>query len=115
VLWSGVADLARTYEERVDLRRTLKRILGGSPAKRPEAYRGRSPLFHVERLACPVLVIHGTRDEQVPVEHGLTIYRELRERGAAVDLHLYEGCGHLLPYLVHEAAVDRMFDWIAQE
>src|SRR5690606_9642680 len=31
VLWGGVADLARTYEERVDLRRMLKRVIGGSP------------------------------------------------------------------------------------
>lgn len=33
VLWSGVSDVERTYHERTDLRRTLKRVLGGSPAQ----------------------------------------------------------------------------------
>lgn len=112
VLWAGVADLARTYDERVDLRRTLKRLLGGSPAKQPDAYRERSPLARADALACPVLVIHGTRDEQVDVGHGLAMHRELAARGVPVGLHLYEGYGHLLPPLVFDAAVDRLFDWI---
>lgn len=117
VLWSGVADLARTYEERVDLRRTLKRILGGTPAKVPYAYRARSPLHLAEQLVCPVLVGHGTLDEQVDVGHGVAMYQRLLElgRSPAVDIHLYEGYGHLLPYLVHEAAVDRMFDWVRRD
>jgi dipeptidyl aminopeptidase/acylaminoacyl peptidase len=111
VLWGGVADLARTYEERVDLRRTLKRILGGTPAKRPEAFRERSPLHLAERLRCPTLVVHGTVDVQVGVGHGLSMVERLRALGAPVDLHLYEGQGHILPYPVFDAAVDRMLEW----
>ncbi|WP_199615281.1 alpha/beta hydrolase family protein [Paenibacillus alkalitolerans] len=112
ILWGGVADLARTYEERVDLRRLLKRIIGGSPAKRPEAYQARSPLWLADRLSCPVLIVHGTKDVQVNVGHGLSMYRRLQDLGVPTDLHLYEGYGHHLPYLVHEAAIDRMYDWI---
>lgn len=112
VLWGGVADLARTYEERIDLRRMLKRVLGGSPAKRPEAFAERSPLRLADRIRCPVLIIHGTRDKQVDAEHGWSMHRRLRELGSPPEMHLYEGCGHLLPYLVHEAAIDRMLDWV---
>ncbi|MCI3924635.1 prolyl oligopeptidase family serine peptidase [Paenibacillus sp. TRM 82003] len=115
ILWAGVADLARTYDERVDLRRTLKRLLGGSPAKQPDAFRERSPIALVDRIACPVLVIHGTRDEQVDVGHGLAMQQALTARGAPVDLHLYERYGHLLPHLVYDAAVDRMYDWIDRD
>ena len=114
VLWSGVADLARTYEERVDLRRTLKRILGGTPAKRPEAYRERSPLALAPRLRCPTLVVHGAEDPQVDVGHGLAMYEALRALGAPVDLHLYEGFAHLFPYAAHQAAVDRMAAWLLE-
>ncbi|TLS50957.1 S9 family peptidase [Paenibacillus antri] len=111
IVWGGVADLARTYEERVDLRRTLKRILGGTPARRPEAFRERSPLHLAERLRCPTLVVHGTVDVQVDVGHGLSMVERLRALDAPVDLHLYEGLGHILPYPVFDAAVDRLLAW----
>ncbi|WP_309121911.1 prolyl oligopeptidase family serine peptidase [Paenibacillus sp.] len=111
VLWGGVADLARTYEERVDLRRTLKRILGGTPTKRPEAFRERSPLHLAERLRGPTLVVHGTIDVQVDVGHGLSMVERLKALDAPFDLHLYEGLGHILPYPVFDAAVDRLLAW----
>lgn len=112
VLWGGVADLARTYEERVDLRRMMKRVIGGSVGKVPDAYRERSPLTHAERIPCPTLIIHCTADQQVDVGHGLSMYHKLKELNRPVKMHLYRGYGHHLPYLAHEAAVDRMADWI---
>lgn len=112
VLWGGVADLARTYEERVDLRRTLKRIVGGSPAKRPEAYRDRSPLLLAERLRCPVLLMHGTEDAQVSFAHSRLMSDRFQALSRPADMHVYEGYGHLLPYAVHEAAVERMCAWL---
>lgn len=111
-LWSGVSDLARTYEERVDMRRMLKRVIGGSPAKLPEAYRERSPEALVPRIGCPTLVIHGTNDMQVDFEHGRRMYERLLEAGVPADFHRYEGLGHHLPPDVHEAAIARTFDWI---
>lgn len=113
VLWSGVSDLAVTYEERVDLRRMLKRVVGGSPAKSPEAYRSRSPVSYASRIRCPVLVIHGTDDQQVEFSHGLRIFGRLRESGASVEMFTYEGYGHHFPVPVHEEAIRRMFEWIA--
>jgi len=114
VLWGGVADLARTYEERIDLRRMMKRVVGGSTGKVPEAYKERSPLAYAERIPCPTLIIHCTADKQVDVGHGLRMYHRLEAAGRPVKMHLYEGYGHHLPYLAHEAAIDRMFDWIEQ-
>ena len=34
------------YRERVDLRRMMKRVIGGTPDKYPEEYEWRSPLFY---------------------------------------------------------------------
>lgn len=114
VLWSGVSDLVQTYRERPDLRRTLKRMVGGSPDKLPEEYKKRSPLEWADRLECPVLIIHGTEDEQVPYSQGLSMYERLRELQHEVELHRYEGLGHLFPLSVHEEAVRRMIDWMEQ-
>ncbi|WP_276352322.1 alpha/beta hydrolase family protein [Cohnella caldifontis] len=111
-VWGGVSDLARTYEERPDLRKMLKRVVGGSPAKAPEAYAARSPLAMADRIGCPVLVIHGTEDAQVDFSHGTSFYERLKQLGKDADRHFYEGLGHHLPDEIHEAAVDRMFHWI---
>ena len=45
VTWGGVSDMFLTYEERNDLRRMMKRVIGGTPTKVPEEYRFRTPLY----------------------------------------------------------------------
>ncbi|MBP1931371.1 alpha/beta hydrolase family protein [Ammoniphilus resinae] len=112
ILWSGVSDLSQTYEERKDLRRMLKRVLHGTPARNPQAYQQRSPIRLAEDIPCPVLIIHGTKDQQVDYSHGLHMYQKLKELGKKVDLHTYEEQGHLFPYSIHELASKRLIQWI---
>ncbi|WP_098746612.1 alpha/beta fold hydrolase [Paenibacillus sp. EZ-K15] len=112
ILWSGVSDLAQTYEERIDLRRMMKRIIGGTPTKFPERYLLRSPIHYADRIQCPVLIVHGTRDEQVLVEHSYRMLDKLQEQGHRPEAHLYEGLGHHFPPPQHAAAINRMFDWL---
>jgi dipeptidyl aminopeptidase/acylaminoacyl peptidase len=113
VLWSGVADVERTYHERTDLRRTLKRVLGGSPRAVPGAYLARSPLSNANKLSCPVLIMHGTSDTQVNYSHGTRMYHWLKRRGANVTFHAYGGQDHHFHQRIHESAVNNMFDWLA--
>ena len=108
----GVSDLAQTYEERIDLRRMMKRVIGGTPAKVPEQYLLRSPIHYADRIRCPVLLVHGTRDEQVLVEHSYRMLDKLQEQGHQPEAHLYEGLGHHFPSPRHAAAINRMFDWL---
>lgn len=112
ILWSGVSDLAQTYEERIDLRRMMKRVIGGTPTKFPERYLLRSPIHYADRIVCPVLIVHGTRDEQVQVEHSYRMLDKLQELGHQPEAHLYEGLGHHFPPPQHAAAINRMFDWL---
>ncbi|MNX27798.1 Prolyl oligopeptidase family protein [compost metagenome] len=112
IIWSGVSDLAQTYEERITLRRMLKRVLGGTPARLPEAFASRSPIVLASRLHCPVLIIHGTRDEQVDYSHGSKMYERLMELGLPAELHTYPNYGHHFPSDIHLEAVNRMFEWI---
>jgi dipeptidyl aminopeptidase/acylaminoacyl peptidase len=112
VLWGGVSSLSHTYEERIDLRRMLKRVIGGTPAKKPLAYHERSPIDLAPKISCPVLIMHGRADTQVSVGHGLRMYQRLRILSKKTSLHLYEGYGHHLPYAIHNEAINRMFSWI---
>lgn len=112
ILWSGVSDLAQTYEERIDLRKMFKRVIGGSPMKTPESYIARSPIAMAEQIQCPTLIIHGTGDTQVNFSHGVQMNTKLQETGANVTFHQYEGLGHHFPENIHQIATERMFRWI---
>ena len=112
ILWSGVSDLTKTYEERVDLRRMFKRVIGRTPTKFPELYEARSPIHMVEQIQCPTLVIHGTKDEQVLVTHGENMFKKLKHNNKNATYHRYDGYGHHFPIKVHNQAVKKMFQWI---
>jgi dipeptidyl aminopeptidase/acylaminoacyl peptidase len=112
VLWGGVTNLTQTYEERVDLRRMLKRVIGGSPAKVAYDYQTRSPICLAKDINCPVLIIHGCQDIQVNISHGRNMYSRLMELGKDVTMHTYEEYGHHFPPLIHQLATKRMFSWI---
>lgn len=112
VAWGGVADLAAIYEERQDLRRMLRRVLGGTPTRVPEAYVARSPLSMAPNIHQPVLIVHGTEDIQVSVSHATRLHHLFTELERNATLWLYDGYGHHLPPAVHASVVKRMMDWI---
>lgn len=112
VLWGGVSDLKATYDERVDLRRMLRRVLGGTPRKVPQEYMRRSPIVLAEQIPCPVLIMHGTADRQVAFSHGLTMFQQLIDLGKPVTFHRFEEGDHHLPSHEHSQAVQEMFAWL---
>ena len=89
VVWAGVSDLRLTYEERVDLRKMLRRVVG-HPRKQEEAYIERSPVFRAAEIKCPVLIIHGTEDENVGVLHARRLADALQACGKPYELWLAE-------------------------
>ncbi|RXT02852.1 S9 family peptidase [Ammoniphilus sp. CFH 90114] len=115
VVWGGVSDMVLTYEERVDLRRMLKRVIGGPPWKKPEEYRYRSPLYRVEELKAPVLIVHGAEDRLVGVEHAHRLSSALHKAGIQYTMRIYEGLGHLFPPEERERAVVSMFSWMEEQ
>jgi dipeptidyl aminopeptidase/acylaminoacyl peptidase len=111
VIWGGVSDLFQTYEERVDLRRMLKRVVG-NPRKQPEAYVQRSAVYWADRLRPPVLIVHGTLDPQVGIEHARKLAAALEKAGKPYAMELYEGLAHRFPKEEDERALDAIFAWI---
>lgn len=109
----GVSDMFLTYEERVDLRRMLRRVVG-HPRKDPEAYRFRSPLCWAERIGRPVLILHGTDDPLVGVEHARRLAKTLTALGKPCELRLFDGLGHRFPPREEEAMLDAVTDWFAR-
>lgn len=71
------------------------------------------PYDEVIRYAGPVLVIHGTEDQTVPLSEGQGYVRALETRGGAVTEHLWvEGADHPWPQWKHRQLIfDRTVDW----
>lgn len=110
-VWSGVSDLLLTYEERVDMRRMLKRVVG-HPRKDTTAYVERSPLAWAGRIRRPVLILHGTADSNVGVAHAHGLAKALEAAGVPHRLQLFAGTGHLFPDAEESAAVAMIDAWV---
>jgi dipeptidyl aminopeptidase/acylaminoacyl peptidase len=53
---------------------------GGGPSDRPDVYRYRSPLFHVDNLRIPLLVNVADNDEDVTIDEAIQLVDALRAR-----------------------------------
>jgi dipeptidyl aminopeptidase/acylaminoacyl peptidase len=91
----GLADLERfvaggthKFEERY-----LFQLIGPYP-EAAATYRERSPIHHVDDIACPVILFQGLEDEIVPPEQAEMIVAALKRRGLAHAYLAFEGEQH---------------------
>jgi dipeptidyl aminopeptidase/acylaminoacyl peptidase len=66
----------------------------GSPAENYDAYIRNSPVFHVENVKSPVLLLHNEKDGAVDFNQGITYFNALREAEKEVVLLQYVGENH---------------------
>lgn len=90
---AGVADLAGGAAARLGSG-ACEALLGGSPADVPERYAAASPLALLP-LGVPQLLVHGDRDEAVPVGQSRAYATAARAAGDAVDLVELADVNHL--------------------
>ncbi|MCM3767096.1 S9 family peptidase [Neobacillus niacini] len=112
VTWGGVSDMNLTYYEREDLRKMMKRVIGGTPEKFPERYQERTPLYQLEKLKAPVLIIHGVKDENVSVEHAYRLERRLCALDKPVESWYFDGFTHYFPPAINRKVVFDLTNWM---
>lgn len=112
VTWGGVSDMKLTYEERVDLRRMMKRVIGGTPAKVPDQYSWRTPLDHIEKINSPVLIIHGAQDKNVSVNHAYLLEKKLKEHRKQYTSWIFEEYTHYFPPPMNRKVVQDLTTWM---
>lgn len=112
VVWAGVSDVKATYEERVDMRRGLRRILGGTPKKYPERYEARTPLHEIERVTAPVLIVHGKQDRHVSIEHAYKLEQALHDRGKYFEVAYAANTPHHYPPAFNRETVREICEWM---
>lgn len=60
----------------------------------PEVAEAASPIRYASASFPPTMLIHGNRDELVPVRASFDMYHALNEAGGRAELHIYEGAPH---------------------
>ena len=74
----------------------LSSFLGGNYAERPKIWQDASPAFHAAKQVAPFLVIHGTKDSDVPIAQAQELVDKLKQAGASVkfvtvdDVHTFQ-------------------------
>jgi acetyl esterase/lipase len=108
-----VADLKWAYEQRCG-NAAVENFLGGPPEEYPRRYRAASP---AERLPLGVrqLILHGTSDQDVPVEISRRYARAAAAAGDDVTFRELPDTPHM--DFVHPAsgATALLFDWLTKE
>lgn len=90
----GVSDLeALLHDSHKFEARCLDILVGPYPAQRDE-YRRRSPIYAVDRLASPLIVLQGLEDKVVPPNQSERIVEALRAKGRPVAYLAFEGEQH---------------------
>ncbi len=66
----------------------------GHPVTDAEMFRERSPLFHLDRIAAPLLIAQGANDPRVPLAESRQIVAALKEKGLSVEYLEFADEGH---------------------
>jgi dipeptidyl aminopeptidase/acylaminoacyl peptidase len=91
---AGVVDYEMYYNDPYHGDWTESRI--GTPQQNPEVYARATPISHIDRLARPMLVLHGTADVNVPFIESVWLLDEAlkKKRGDLVTFMMYPGEFH---------------------
>lgn len=79
---------------------------------RMELARRVSPATYVRKDVPPVLTIHGTADQTVPYDHGVTLTKALRDAGADAEMISVPDGGHGFPKEKLEQIYQQVFEFV---
>jgi dipeptidyl aminopeptidase/acylaminoacyl peptidase len=90
VMGAGVSDWGMMVATS-DLPDFEQRLGGGNPYEGPgpHEFDKWSPISYVHRAATPTLILHGEKDERVPVSQAVFMHRGLRKYGCETELVIY--------------------------
>jgi len=66
----------------------------GDPEKNKDLYHERSPIFFVDQIKAPLLLLAGGHDPRCPHEESQQVVDAVKQRGGTVELKIYENEGH---------------------
>jgi dipeptidyl aminopeptidase/acylaminoacyl peptidase len=95
----GIANFVTFMEKTGAYRRAHREAEYGNLREHREFFERISPIHHVDKIKCPMMVIHGANDPRVPIGEAEQIVAALKKRGVPVEYLRYEDEGHGLAKL----------------
>ena len=109
IRWESGANRQFQYEKTQS--RIGKTLWNGLPL-----YLENSPLFHLDKVTAPMVILHNDADGAVPWYQGIELFTGLRRLGKQVWMLNYNGQGHGLTQrqdmLDYQIRMQQFFDWI---
>ncbi len=99
VSFAGVTDIGVMLKDRSDIntnkfaRETLRWHVGEGVLSQADL-DAVSPIKNVERIVAPVLLMHGDRDERVPINHAVQMRDALKKAGKTFEWYQLDDVGH---------------------
>jgi len=66
----------------------------GDPVKNKALFEDRSPIFFVDQIKAPLMLLAGGNDPRCPKEETLQVVEAVKKNGGVVDYKVYENEGH---------------------
>jgi acetyl esterase/lipase len=92
--WFGPTDLATMGGQYDEPESSVARLTGGPVQKNKEKAARASPVTYVTKDAAPFLIMHGDKDDVVPLGQSVKLADALRRAGVEVKFQVYKGAGH---------------------
>lgn len=90
----------------------LELLLGALPEDTPELAQLASPVFHVDANDPPLLLLHGDRDPQMPINQSLQMEGTYKEHGLDVYFDAVHGSAHGGPGFYAPDHLERAVDFL---
>jgi dipeptidyl aminopeptidase/acylaminoacyl peptidase len=109
----GICNFVTFLEKTGAYRRAHREKEYGNLREHREFLEKISPINHVDKIKCPMMVIHGKNDPRVPIEEAEQIVAALKKRNIPVEYLRYEDEGHGLVKLKNRLdAYPKMADFL---
>lgn len=113
VIWGGVSDIKLMYEERIDLRGMLRRMVG-HPQKDKAAYQLRDALSKLDSSCPPILIIHGEQDQQVGIHQAYYLIEQLAQKHIYYETFFQKDEGHVPRPPALKENLDKIQDFMSR-
>jgi len=88
----------------------IARLMGGTPAEMPAAYAAANPITYIDKTDVPFLIMHGDKDNIVPLRQSEMLETALKAADVPVTLFVVKGAGHGFAGLAEAKMVVEFFE-----
>ncbi len=111
----GVVNFKTFFEQTEPWMAAISKIEYGDPETEGDMLDSLSPIFKIDRVTAPTIVLHGANDTNVPVIEAEQVVENLKRRGIPVEYVLFPDEGHGFqkePNRIHAAV--SIVQWFVQ-